>query len=417
MCLSWIFLNRGNLMNSAELNKICRTVSGTKDDSFVGVSISEGRLCVNFPLGYALGPDDNSLRKDIITLLRVLENFSVKKQDSNQGSTDAAINYLPISSYIGVLQYYFVFGNYSETEVQYRNSDKGKISWVRTMKNKKPCYSDNGAVYLDFIVKDSRVDRDTMISQIFKYCVFISFQKIGWLYTKNSYPKPELKFNRRMFSDIVRKALNETFNDIKRRLFYDMLNIIDSVDNENADGKIETYGTENFQYIWEKMIDQAFGIKEKDIYFPKSSWVLADSKKINHCLEPDTIMINDSKIYILDAKYYKYGCTANLRHLPDTSSIQKQITYGEFAEKIFKQYSGKIFNAFMMPFCSTGDIFQHDDVLKSIGYAKTDWKDGRLSYEKIAGILLDTKYIMKNYLHCEHLKYELQKLIEKTVIN
>lgn len=402
-------------MNNAELSKMCRTVSGTDGDSFVGVSVSAGQVCVSFPLGYDLGTDDNSLRKDIITLLRVLEAFAVKKQDSNQKDAAGDIDSLPISSYIGVLQYYFEFGNYSETEVKYHDSDKGKISWSRTVKNKKPYFADNGAVYLDFVVKDSRLNLDSMIAQIFKYCVFISFRKIGWLYTKSSYPKPALKFNKRMFADIVRKALNETFNDTKRRLFNDMLKIINSADNKDADGGIGTYGTEGFEYIWEKMIDKAFGIKEKEIYFPKSSWVLSGGKKINHCLEPDTIMINNGKIYILDAKYYKYGCTANPMHLPDTASIQKQVTYGEFAERNFEYRSEDVFNAFIMPFCSTGDVFKNNDIMMSIGYAETDWKEGRLNYEKIAGVLLDTKYIMRNYLHCGQIKNKLQKLVGKTV--
>ena len=43
-----------------------------------------------------------------------------------------------------------------------------------------------------------------------------------------------------------------------------------------------------------------------------------------------------------DAKYYKYGVTGNTRDLPESTSINKQITYGIHGsnEKKFKKKHG-----------------------------------------------------------------------------
>lgn len=403
-------------MNNAELIDMCETVSGRDGDTFVGIRIADGNIRVRFPLGYELGKDSDVLRKDIIVLLKVLETFDYRKQDADQQEAYEGENSLPISAYLGVLQYYFTFGTYSETEVRYHKAQKGKINWTKTVKREKPHFTDSGAVYIDFIVKDSRANNDSLIAQIFKYCVYVSFQKIGWLYTKSSYPKPAVRFNQKNFSAAVKKAMNETFNDTKRRLFSDMLKIINSADSTDADTGIKTYGTDSFQYVWEQMIDRAFGIKNKEKYFPKSSWVLNDCRKQNHCLEPDTVMLHNGEVYILDAKYYRYGCTKIPAHLPETSSIQKQITYGEFTEKIDENSSNEIFNAFIMPFCSAEKLFGSPEILQSIGYAESDWRAGSLHYDRIAGILLDTKFIMKNYLHCEKLAGMLRTAIKDTVI-
>ena len=64
----------------------------------------------------------------------------------------------------------------------------------------------------------------------------------------------------------------------------------------------------------------------------------------NSKLKPDSVMITNDHIYILDAKYYKYGQTKNPKDLPKSASINKQITYGEYVaenEKFDYEYGEK----------------------------------------------------------------------------
>ena len=117
------------------------------------------------------------------------------------------------------------------------------------------------------------------------------------------------------------------------------------------------FGTDSFEYVWEKLIDRVFGIKDKQNYFPKTRWKLKGKVKENVALEPDSIMLYNNQIYVLDAKYYRYGITGIPIHLPESSSINKQITYGEYiyTQRRFKEQYGEdvpVYNAFLMPYNS-----------------------------------------------------------------
>ena len=160
------------------------------------------------------------------------------------------------------------------------------------------------------------------------------------------------------------------------------------------------YGTYRFEYVWEKMIDKVFGISEKSDYFPKTTWNLLEDKKYdNASLEPDSIMIYNDKVFVLDAKYYKYGWSGAAGHLPESTSINKQITYGEYiaeADKFIKNGEHPVvYNAFLMPYDAKGKRFPTGEPIHFIGTATSDWKTGNQKYENVVGVLMDVKYLME----------------------
>lgn len=54
------------------------------------------------------------------------------------------------------------------------------------------------------------------------------------------------------------------------------------------------------------MIDKAFGIENKEQYFPRTRWLLDYGRqKVKTPLQPDSIMIYNDKVYVLDAKLYR----------------------------------------------------------------------------------------------------------------
>lgn len=82
--------------------------------------------------------------------------------------------------------------------------------------------------------------------------------------------------------------------------------------------------------------------------------------------------------------------------LPQSASINKQITYGEYVatQEKFKELHGegfKVYNAFLMPFAAEDETCP---VVK-IGEAHADWKSGNHTYETVHGILVDVKHLMK----------------------
>ena len=106
-----------------------------------------------------------------------------------------------------------------------------------------------------------------------------------------------------------------------------MLAIIDFEGDKDSD-KNYRYGTYRFEYIWEKMIDKVFGIENKADYFPKTTWYVNGSKYDNASLEPDTVMLYGTDVYVLDAKYYKYGVTGKTLLI-----VILQYLLGAFAHK------------------------------------------------------------------------------------
>ena len=139
-------------------------------------------------------------------------------------------------------------------------------------------------------------------------------------------------------------------------------------------------------------------------------------------MRPDAIYKDNinNKLYILDAKYYKFGITKKRSDLPHTDSIQKQITYGDHIKTNSEKYNNidpnSIYNAFILPY-DKYDIENENYKLKEnieyCGFAESDWKEHNLqnNYEKIALILVDFKYLLDCYYKKE--KIEIDNLINK----
>lgn len=401
--------------NESELIKICSVSTGFDADRFVGARMSNGNPSVHFPIGFCLSEKESDLREDICLLLKILKTFYYKEARNIYPSRrNSESNDFPIFSYQRMILRYLKNGNYIESKNFYQTGTSGKINWKQTIKKSVPVYAENGPIYTEFIVKKNSSKNSGIISEIYNYCVYISFQYIGWLYTKKTIRKPKIRFNRNLFKALILEKLSSTNVDHDKELFTDMLAIIESQHDEYFVIKDYMYGTFQFEYIWEKLIDHAFGIEDKAQYFPRSYWHV-NGISANRALEPDTIMIKGKNIYVLDGKYYKYGFTGLNTDLPNTSSIHKQITYGEYIDSNPNFSFEKIYNAFLLPGNLQNEIYSSNKHICYIGYAVSDWKQGRKLYEKIAGILVDTKFLMFQCLNKKELINDLANVIDKNI--
>ena len=96
---------------------------------------------------------------------------------------------------------------------------------------------------------------------------------------------------------------------------------------------------------------------------------------------------------MFDAIYYRYGATKRPSDLPESTSINKQITYGEYIaeqDKFMMKHGENytVYNAFLMPFEKISEN------VVNIGVALSDWKSNKKEYEQIQGILVDVKHLM-----------------------
>jgi hypothetical protein len=393
---------------STNLHSRCH-VNQNSNESFVGIKADSEEVKVCFPLGYNLPTDEQDLRRDILHLISVLSEFNERKEDvmATQGLETAQQVDFPMQAYIEVINYFMEQNAYyTEKEPKYKNGDRGKIAWSRTLRTKRPLIQSNGIpAYTDYIVRCLSPNDKNMITQIHKYCVYESFSKIGWLFTPYLPEQPTIPRNDKMFLMVLREKLANTYNDKDKRLFSAMVAMIEFIDVKTTNRQFY-FGTNRFEYVWEKLINRVFGIKNKSDYYPHTYWnIRGGRRRKNAALEPDTIMIYEGKIYVIDAKYYKFGVTGDSGDMPESSDISKQITYGEYVynKVCSKSENGNnplVYNAFLVPFASgeENNSFMSQEVMLNAGEAISDWKENEFEYERVQGILIDTRYLMYHYV-------------------
>lgn len=384
----------------------CHINSNEDGDRFVGIKIDSDNAMVYFPIGYELPETDAEIRADIRHLIQVLSEFRTKEDRLLASNRFAALQNVdfPINAFKSVIEYFFSIGGkyYVETDAAYKTATTGNQDWPRTVKSQMPLIqSKNGVssfIYTNFVIRSVAPNNTKLITQVNRYCVYEAFKRLGWLYVPYTIENPGSYPDVKTSIAIVQSKLSGTNDDKKRVLFQAMKDMLEFM-NEKTSDKQFYFGTDNFDHVWGKLIDRAFGERDKTKYFPRARWLLDKGRyKEKYPLMPDTIMIYNDKYYVLDAKYYKYGWTGIPNHLPNASSINKQITYGEYLEQHMGINDDSLFNAFIMPYNMVKNYFEINSVVGNVGEAVGDWRSNVKNYERIQGIVMDTRYLMYHYL-------------------
>ncbi len=444
-----------------KLNEICSCESKANSETeFVGIRCEKSKeggaleTSIIFPLGYF--KDDSALRElpeeelreCVVNLFTVLSDRSLQEQINQDSSISTfaeehGASEFPMVSYLNVIRNFLDFGYLDEKEILYKKGANGKINWGRTIKAVRPVITENeqNLVYLDFVARKVCYNEDTLITQVHKFCVHDALVKLGFLFGIDPSEEPQLDFDYDLFCNAIHSKLAKTFNDRDLRLLADLARIVEYLaGHKTEDGKTANefyFGVNKFAPVWEAMVDRIFGRLPqgvaKDKFNPHCEWDLSSGvhgyENTNYAMRPDTIMALSSGIFVIDAKYYKFGLTRNPMDLPSSGSICKQIAYAEYVEQFMQEKeipafagmtSGDIYNAFIMPFCADDEVdsiasLQSDNLsykMQFIGHCSGNWKDpDARSYHKIAGILLDMKSVMRNYANNPSAQSELAGLI------
>ena len=451
--------------SSKEIQISLKTAQNGSD--FVGIKITQAERTVTFPMGYFLGKSSLSASKikkeERSEILNLIKSIALCTSNKN-GELVSVLNGelkcdFPIKSMLYIIEDFLDRGSYYiEKETLYAKSTNGKISWSRTIKNIKPAVSETGLAFLDFIIRESRIQENQLITELHKHCVYKCFEVFGFLYTpfipeKGLLDEADISKNRKYYAQVLQEKIDSTYLESNIELFENLLNFISSFDSE-SETKEAAYGTNCFQVVWENLVDSVFGNiaqAEKEKYFyPASRWNFTDRKSKNNApLRPDTIMIAETaeaercpenpqnndrrKCFIIDSKYYSYTMLRKLDSeeneneqesvlvhgsIPGTDSIQKQITYAQYVDSDIKTFDSErrekfrfnpsdIFNVFILPDNSIEEKLQY------IGYATSKWHDGSKNYHTIHAVTLDTKFLLENgNKRSDEMQKELIKLVE-----
>lgn len=395
----------------------CIVNNGSDGDDFVGVRFENDDVFVRFPLGFKLSNTEAGLRSDIRLLCHALS--LAQKTDTRLANQNYDFNrqtIFPFSSYIYLIEDFLDRGSYFvEPESYFDCNNGGKIHWRKTIKTQNGYLQPNGdLIFQNFVSKKNRLTDQKFLTMLHKYCVYVAFSKFGWLYTDYLPEKMMFSFDRNDALGRLSKAMERTYKDRDLRLFRALYDVIN---NDSSLMNLSTrflFGTTSFEHVWEDMIDALFCNQEKDVFFPKTRYVLKDAPLYEKSpLIPDSIMSLGDSLYVIDSKYYRFGVTGLPSLLPNGSDINKQITYGEYAYRIIKN-TKKVFNCFVLPFSSENNPFGVVGcTFYCPGYGVGLWRKNNLDFEKVTIVLADAKKIMKAYVG-ESLvdKYDFAKVIQ-----
>lgn len=381
------------------------SVTGKFDDSFIGIKIKNNIIDFYYPESYQLTDyksDFKEFRKDVLSILGTIKIAKTLSLNKTKIESSLSNNNFAILSYLWIIKDYLNNGFYVNREKEFKTNQRGKINWKRTMKN-QPIISGNNLIYKDIVV-EVRNSFDNIIVDIHKYCVKKSIDFIGWLFNLNSKSIVTKPFNnsiKNQYLHALRAEIDKSFDDYKKIRLNHMLKVLEGLDGESNNDEF-VYGVDSYYYIFERMIDSIFG-NQKDLkeFNPKANWYLAkDSfKKIPSSeLRPDSILINNETniAYILDSKYYRFGTTNEAADLPETTSIQKQITYGDYLKRNSNIKVKDIRNAFILPYNMYSNEFNKNDLIHYIGFSMAEWKENTENkYESIYAFLIDMKHVIQ----------------------
>lgn len=398
--------------NKSEQNQIAinyHKVTNKIDDSFVGIKIRNSQIDFYYPETYEF--DETSIEKSRNDVLAILQTISIAKTHSNSRikveSSFSNNEAIPLLSYLWIIRDYLMNGFYINREKVLKKNQRGKVDWKRTL-NGQPIISNGNVVYSDLVVSVKN-DLDNIIVEIHKYCVKKSIDILGWLFGIKSSnfieTKPFYNELKNVYIDTLRKELSQTFDDEKKEKLKHMLSIIEGLSDDQNSNEL-VYGVDSYAYIFERMINSIFGNREASKFNPSADWYLKSKGYepfSSSDLRPDTILIRDNIAYVLDSKFYRFGYTADKKDLPETTSIQKQITYGDFIKnnKMGDEIQ-KIRNAFILPYNKYNNKLDLNETLEYIGYSKTDYRKGVEDHEIIHAFLIDLKYVIETWNKRNH---------------
>jgi len=414
-------------------------VASTNEDNnaFVGVRIRNENIEFHYPESYDLSGIENvstikdikTFRRDMVDILHTISlaktrTASVQKTEDGISTTKN----FALMSYLWIIRDYISNGIYRNTEKIYRNNAKGKVNWKRTLAT-QPIIS-NGNIIYNNIVVEVRNDCDDLITDAHKFCVYDSVRKAGWLFGFDEkaffVPTPTNNLLKK-YINTVKQESKKTFDDAKKLRLNHMLKVLSGVDDSKQVAEI-VYGVDKYHYVYERMVDAIFGnVTDITRYNPNASWFIMKGNSVFEekeasSLRPDTIRIDPypktylyddttKTAYVLDAKFYRYGTTGLRTDLPETTSIQKQITYANHIKTNLQKEEKieSIHNAFILPYNKNNNVFGFENTLEYIGFSKANWINHN-DDTVVHAFLLDTKHLISSWSR-GNCKDDIDKLI------
>lgn len=406
--------------------------------TFVGVIIVSGRVLKCYPK-YILSQDRpvNELKQ----VIRVISQYNRSEEQIvnlfNGDAESRSFNMLAVILFL--LNDYYNYGVYSNTENVAELNGEGDILWGRTIDENFPIISNGRPYYMELYTRKSVNDENDFFHRLHKAVLTECSKQLEEAQLTELFDIEPLELTDETADEFGDKdyileriagELSVQFNTRKQVLLKTMYAYIARDRKvDDLDDSFSLFGTNSFNIVWEKIcaevfsnmlqtqlrnlrlpvpLSEGFNPKERLIdIIEKPKWEASnnDGTKYSHkgkdTLIPDLITISGNRFLIFDAKYYNlYMEKDGLRGQPGIESITKQYLY-QLAYRDFTEKHGltTVKNCFLLP-TEKGEYIDK-------GYAELGMLH-RLGLENIAVRLLPAEQIYEAYLAGR--KIDLSKL-------
>ena len=335
--------------------------------TFVGVIVVGGRVLKCYPKYISSNKQPLNEMKQVLQVISKYNRSAEQIVNLFNGDAEAkSFNLLAVILFL--LNDYYSYGIYSNTEDIVEMNGEGDILWGRTIDENFPVISNGRPYYMEFFTRHTINDEtdyfhrlhQAVITDCSKQLVDAQLTELFDIEPVELTDDETADFGDRDYIlDRIRGELSVQFNTRKQILLKTMYAYISSERKvHELDSGISMFGTNSFNLVWEKVCAVVFnnmlqtqlnnlplpsplgeywrslsGRKLIDI-IEKPEWKAKtdNGKEFSHIaadtLIPDMITIYKDQFIIFDAKYYKLHMEEDLLNgNPGIDSITKQYLY------------------------------------------------------------------------------------------
>ena len=410
--------------------------------TFVGVVAVSGCVIKCYPK-YLI--ETKEPKEELKQVLRVIERYNTKNQiirmyNDNMEST--AFNLLAVIMFL--LQDYYEYGSYSNTEDIIESNGAGDILWDKTINETFTLLSNNRPYYPELLTR-KRVNDEYDYFKRLHDCILTKCSKeLEACDLTDLFDIDPVDLSDEELDDFgekeyilyrIQNELNVQFNTRKQLVLKTMYAYIDHSSNLDDTDCFSLFGTNSFNLVWENVCAEILNNQLKtplgslklpvpllekydrtqalETLIDKPIWSDKDKNGVTFTREADTLIPDlisvgltngQSYFIIFDAKYYNMQLESNkpLRGQPGLESVTKQYLYQLAYQRFIQEHRFNIVkNCFLMP-------TQRDDFIPK-GQVAMDML-GNLGLEPIQNRLIPAKKAYELYLHGQKLDISLLEL-------
>lgn len=362
----------------------------------VGIHLQQNNLHVMLPKN--LSNTDRNIEDDVTLLVKGLTNNQFT--NSTSSNDEPLVKQSDLFSVISWLINDFKKHGIYRTRFSYKDRQKGKINWNKTIKNEIPVLNHGSLSIIEFS-RTHKKNMYTEISMIHSYIMKTIADNYGLFFQRFSFKKATPTLQENKITDIKKiliRAMKHTKVNRELYLFKNILIFLDLIKSNNRNLSIVT--TE-FHVLFEQLV-KVFVNHDSTMmdYVPQAIWnfKLPSNLEIQKHISsqiPDALVKQNGRLDIYDPKYYdltyfeSFVGSKNTKAVPlDWYSLGKQFFYDiSFDYKSSGLKEGQ--NSFVFPF--RGETLE----LHSIGQVTISFSN---NVNKIIHILIIDP--MKLMEHC-----------------